>query len=47
MQAATPTLIERLSYATWVPRFLGLTVLATLYWLLVGFPLVRILAALD
>jgi hypothetical protein len=44
MAAAPPTLIERLSYATWVPRFAGLVVLATLYWVLVGFPLVRALA---
>jgi hypothetical protein len=47
MQATTPTLIERLSYATWAPRLAGLVLLATLYWLLVGLPLVRGLAALD
>jgi hypothetical protein len=47
MEAATPTLVERLSYAAWAPRFVGLTILATLYWVLVGFPLVRALVALD
>jgi hypothetical protein len=47
MQASTPTLIERLSYATWAPRLAGLALLATVYWLLVGFPIVRALAALD
>ncbi len=47
MEATTPTLVERLSYATWAPRFIGLTLLATVYWVLVGFPLVRALVALD
>jgi hypothetical protein len=47
MEAAGPTLVERLSYATWVPRFVGLVALATAYWLFVGFPLVRALGALE
>jgi hypothetical protein len=46
MEATAPTLVERLSYATWAPRFIGLALLATVYWLLVGFPLVRALVAL-
>src|SRR5262249_40218413 len=46
MEAAAPTLVQRLSYATWAPRFLGLALLATVYWLVVGFPLVRALVAL-
>ncbi len=47
MEAAPPTLIERLSYAAWAPRLVGLVVLATLYWMFVGFPLVRALALFD
>jgi hypothetical protein len=47
MQASMPTLVERLSYAAWAPRFVGLVVLATLYWIFVGFPIVRALVTLD
>jgi hypothetical protein len=47
MQAAPPKLVERLRYASWVPRFIGLVLLATAYWVLVGFPLVRGLVTLD
>jgi hypothetical protein len=47
MQATPPTLVERLGYASWVPRFAALTLLCALYWIVVGFPLVRALGALD
>jgi hypothetical protein len=47
MEATPMSLVERLSYAAWVPRFFALAFLATLYWLFVGFPLVRALTALD
>jgi len=47
MEAGAPRLIERLRYATWVPRFFALAALATAYWILVVFPLIRGLLALD
>jgi hypothetical protein len=47
MEAAPPKLVERLRYAAWAPRFIGLVLLATAYWILVGFPLVRGLVTLD
>jgi hypothetical protein len=47
MEARPPALVERLRYATWAPRFVALAILATAYWLYVGFPLVRALVALD
>ncbi len=47
MEARPPALMERLRYATWAPRFVALAIMATAYWLYVGFPLVRALVALD
>jgi hypothetical protein len=47
MEAKAPTIAERLSYAAWLPRFVGLVLLATAYWILVGLPLVRGLVTLD
>jgi hypothetical protein len=47
MEASTPTIVERLAYAAWAPRFIVLALLATLYWMFVGLPLVRVLDALD
>lgn len=47
MEARPPAFVERLAYATWAPRFVALAVLATAYWLYVGFPLIRALVALD
>jgi hypothetical protein len=47
MQAASPRFAEQLRYAGWALRFLALVALAAAYWVLVGFPLIRALVALD
>jgi hypothetical protein len=47
MEAKPPTLVERLNYAAWFPRFLALSLLATAYWIVVGFPLVRALVGVG
>jgi len=47
MATSPPSLVERIGYAMWAPRFLALTLLAVAYWLVVGFPLIRALVELD
>jgi hypothetical protein len=47
MATSPPSIVERIGYAMWVPRFLALVVLALAYWLVVGFPLIRALVELD
>jgi hypothetical protein len=47
MATTPPSLVERIGYAMWVPRFLALTALAVAYWLVVGFPLIRALVLLG
>jgi hypothetical protein len=47
MATSPPSLVERIGYAMWVPRFLALTALAVAYWLVVGFPLIRALVELS
>jgi hypothetical protein len=47
MEHRTPGLAERLRYAGWAARFIALLALATAYWILVVFPLIRGLLALE